>query len=153
MAQRIALVTGGMGGLGEAICMKLARMGIKVIVTYSPSNTKAADWLKDMASRDYHFHACPVDVADFDSCVQAVAKLQKEIGPIDILINNAGITRDMLAMRLKDEDWDAVLDTNLKAVFRMSRAVMRTMMKVLDPTACTSKPMKPITNPNVSPVM
>ena len=57
MTQRIALVTGGMGGLGEAICMKLARMGIKVVVTYSPGNTKYKDWLKDMEGRDYHFHA------------------------------------------------------------------------------------------------
>jgi len=93
--QRNAIVTGGMGGLGEAICMKLARMGIKVIVTYSPSNTKAADWLKEMAERDYHFHAYPVDVANFDSCASAIAKIQGEVGPIDILINNAGITRDM----------------------------------------------------------
>ena len=91
MKQRVAVVTGGMGGLGEAICMKLARMGIKVVVTYSPSNTKSEAWLKEMATRDYHFHGYPADVADFDSCAAAVAKIQKEIGPIDILINNAGI--------------------------------------------------------------
>ena len=63
MAQRIAVVTGGMGGLGEAICMKLARMDIKVVVTFSPSNTKSEAWLKEMAARDYHFHGYAADVA------------------------------------------------------------------------------------------
>ena len=75
MKQRIALVTGGMGGLGEAICMKLARMGIKVIVTYSPGNTKYQEWLKDMEGRDYHFHAYPCDVADDASCERMVAQV------------------------------------------------------------------------------
>src|ERR1700745_3672183 len=95
MAQRIALVTGGMGGLGEAICMKLEKMGITVVVTYSPGNTKHADWLKEMQAHGHKFPAYPCDVGDFDSCQKMVAQVHKEVGNIDILINNAGITRDM----------------------------------------------------------
>ena len=117
--QRIAVVTGGMGGLGEAICMKLARMGIKVVVTYSPTNTKSAVWLKEMEARDYHFRAYPVDVADFDSCAAAVAKIQNEVGPVDILINNAGITRDLTFKKMSKVDWTAVMSTNLDSVFNM----------------------------------
>ena len=129
MTQRIALVTGGMGGLGEAICMKLARMGIKVVVTYSPGNTKYKEWLKDMEGRDYHFHAYPCDVADFDSCHDAVAKISAEVGPIDILINNAGITRDMTFKRMTKADWDAVMHTNLDSVFNMTKQVMDGMVE------------------------
>src|SRR5690349_17936971 len=95
MGQRIALVTGGMGGLGEAICMKLEKMGIRVVVTYSPGNTKYKDWLKEMEGAGHKFEAFPMDVSDFDSCAKTVADIQKNVGPIDILINNAGITRDM----------------------------------------------------------
>jgi acetoacetyl-CoA reductase len=129
MAQRIALVTGGMGGLGEAICMKLARMGIKVIVTYSPGNTKHAEWLKDMAARDYHFTAYPCDVGDFDDCTRMVAQVAKDVGPIDILINNAGITRDMTFKKMTKVDWDAVMTTNLDSVFNVSKPVVDGMVE------------------------
>jgi acetoacetyl-CoA reductase len=129
MTQRIALVTGGMGGLGEAICMKLARMGIKVVVTYSPGNTKHAAWLKDMADRDYHFSAYPCDVADFDSCVKMVDQVTKEIGPIDILINNAGITRDMTFKKMTKPDWDAVMHTNLDSVFNVTKPIIDGMVE------------------------
>jgi acetoacetyl-CoA reductase len=129
MTQRIALVTGGMGGLGEAICMKLARMGIKVVVTYSPGNTKYRDWLKDMADRDYHFSAYPADVADYDSCVKMVDQVSKEIGPIDILINNAGITRDMTFKKMTKPDWDAVMHTNLDSVFNVTKPVVDGMVE------------------------
>src|SRR5881394_4327602 len=129
MAQRIALVTGGMGGLGEAICMKLARMGIRVVVTYSPGNNKHADWLKDMASRDYHFHAVACDVADFDSCQKMVDQVQKEVGPIDILINNAGITRDMTFKKMTQVDWHSVISTNLDSVFNVTKPVVDGMVE------------------------
>ncbi len=127
--KRNALVTGGMGGLGEAICMKLARMGINVLVTYSPNNTKAPDWLKEMADRDFHFHAYPVDVSDFDSCSAAIAKIQAEVGPIDILINNAGITRDMTFKKMTKVDWDAVIGTNLDSVFNMTKPIVDGMVE------------------------
>jgi acetoacetyl-CoA reductase len=129
MTQRIALVTGGMGGLGEAICMKLARMGIKVVVTYSPGNTKHAEWLKDMASRDYHFHAYACDVSDFEDCQKVEAQVAAEVGPIDILINNAGITRDMTFKKMGKVDWDAVMRTNLDSVFNMTKPVVDAMVE------------------------
>jgi acetoacetyl-CoA reductase len=129
MTQRIALVTGGMGGLGEAICMKLARMGIKVIVTYSPGNTKHAAWLEEMAGRDYHFSAYPCDVATFDSCVKMVEQVAREVGPIDILINNAGITRDMTFRKMTKVDWDAVIHTNLDSVFNVTKPIVDGMVE------------------------
>ena len=129
MTQRIALVTGGMGGLGEAICMKLARMGIRVVVTYSPGNAKYQEWLKDMEGRDYHFHAYACDVSDFDSCQAAVSRITAEVGPIDILINNAGITRDMTFKKMGKVDWDAVMRTNLDSVFNMSKPVVDAMVE------------------------
>src|SRR6185369_15901877 len=95
MAQRVAVVTGGMGGLGEAICIKLSKMGFTVVTTYSPGNKKSAEWLAEMKKEGHSFHAVPADVADFDSCAKAVKQVETEVGPIDVLVNNAGITRDM----------------------------------------------------------
>ncbi len=90
---RVALVTGGMGGLGEAICVKLAALGYTVVTTHSPGNAKAPEWLESMQKSGYKFHAYPCDVVDRDSCVACVAKVAKEVGPVDVLVNNAGITR------------------------------------------------------------
>jgi acetoacetyl-CoA reductase len=84
-----------MGGLGESISTKMHDAGYRVVVTYSPGNANADNWVKQMKARDYNFVAFPVDVADFDSCQQTMAKVQSQVGPVDILINNAGITRDM----------------------------------------------------------
>jgi acetoacetyl-CoA reductase len=126
--QRVAIVTGGMGGLGEAICTKLAKMGIKVVVTYSPTNTKSADWLAEMASNGFNFHAYAVDVADDKSCAEAVMKIQAEVGAIDILINNAGITRDMTFKKMTRVDWDAVMNTNLTSVFNMTKPIVDGMV-------------------------
>jgi acetoacetyl-CoA reductase len=129
MTQRIALVTGGMGGLGEAICMKLERMGIKVVVTYSPGNTKYKEWLKEMEGQGHLFSAYPCDVADFDSCQKTVAQVMKDLGPIDILINNAGITRDMTFKKMTKVDWDAVMKTNLDSVFNVTKPVVDGMVE------------------------
>jgi len=129
MTQRIALVTGGMGGLGEAICMKLARMGVKVVVTYSPGNVKYSAWLREMADRDYHFSAYPCDVADYEACAKMVDRVAKEIGPIDILINNAGITRDMTFRKMTKPDWDAVMRTNLDSVFNVTKPIVDGMVE------------------------
>jgi acetoacetyl-CoA reductase len=129
MAQRIALVTGGMGGLGEAICVKLDRMGIKVIVTYSPSNTKHGEWLSEMAGQGHKFFAYSCDVMDFDSCAQMVAQVVKDHGPVDILINNAGITRDMTFKKMTKPDWDAVMHTNLDSVFNVTKPVVDGMVE------------------------
>ena len=123
MAQRVAVVTGGMGGLGEAICVKLAQMGYRVVATYSPGNTKSGEWVKSMKDKGHEVHAVQVDVADFDSCAKAMAKIQSEVGPVDILVNNAGITRDTTFKKMGKPDWDAVLRTNLDSVFNMTKPV------------------------------
>ncbi|MFI4939536.1 MAG: acetoacetyl-CoA reductase [Burkholderiales bacterium] len=120
---RVALVTGGMGGLGEAVCIKLAALGYQVVTTYSPSNTNAAEWLASMRALDYNFRAYPCDVADYDSAQACVAQVQKEVGVIDILVNNAGITRDMTFRKMDKTNWDAVIRTNLDSVFNMTKPV------------------------------
>jgi acetoacetyl-CoA reductase len=120
----VALVTGGMGGLGEAICIKLAALGYKVVTTYSPSNTSVKDWLTKMHHLGYGFIGVPCDVTDFDSCKSCVAQVEKEVGPVDVLVNNAGITRDVTFKKMSKSDWDAVLHTNLDSVFNMTKQVM-----------------------------
>src|SRR5882672_10756394 len=95
MAKRVALVTGGMGGLGEAICIKLAEQGFAVVATYSSGNTRTEKWLGEMEARGFAIRAVQVDVGDYDSCQAMARKVTLEIGAIDVLVNNAGITRDM----------------------------------------------------------
>ena len=126
---RIALVTGGMGGLGEAICIKLAALGYKVVTTYSPGNTKAQEWLDGMNKMGYGFRAYPCDVADWDSAAQCVATVVKEVGPVDVLINNAGITRDMTFKKMDKPAWDSVIRTNLDSCFNMSKQVADSMVE------------------------
>jgi len=121
---RVALVTGGMGGLGEAICIKLAELSYKVVTTHSPSNKNSAEWLKSMKDMGNEFYAYPCDVADYDSCVSCVAQVVKDIGPIDVLVNNAGITRDTTFKKMTKADWDAVIHTNLDSAFNMTKQVM-----------------------------
>ena len=128
MAQRVAVVTGGMGGLGEAICIKLSKMGFAVVTTYSPGNKKSAEWLAEMKKNGYAFHAVPADVTDFDSCAKAVKQVETDVGPIDVLVNNAGITRDMTFKKMGKVDWAAVMQTNLDSVFNMTKAVLDDMV-------------------------
>jgi acetoacetyl-CoA reductase len=121
--KRTALVTGGMGGLGEAICIKLAAMGDTVVTTYSPGNTKAQVWLADMKAQGHTFYAFPCDVTDWNSCQACVQTVGAEVGPVDVLVNNAGITRDMTFKKMDRVNWDAVMHTNLDSVFNMSKQV------------------------------
>ena len=126
-AGQVALVTGASRGIGAAIAHELAARGLKVVGT-ATSDEGAARVSQALAA----FPGCKganLNVNDGAGVDALVDSIVKEHGGLQVLVNNAGITRDMLAMRLKDDDWDAVLDTNLKAVFRLSRAVMRTMMK------------------------
>ena len=127
MQGQVALVTGASRGIGRAIALELATRGMKVIgtATSEAGATAISEALAAHAgSKGVNLNVN--DAAGVDALVEAIVK---EHGALHVLVNNAGITRDTLAMRMKDDDWDAVLDTNLKAVFRLSRAVMRPMMK------------------------
>ncbi|MGF6981008.1 acetoacetyl-CoA reductase [Paraburkholderia atlantica] len=128
MTKRIAVVTGGMGGLGEAISTKLHDAGYAVVVTYSPNNAGAAAWLANMEAQGRSFLAYPVDVADYDSCQHCAAKIQFEVGPVDILVNNAGITDDMTLRKMNKVNWDAVIRTNLDSVFNMTKPLCEEMV-------------------------
>lgn len=124
---QVALVTGASRGIGAAIALELAVRGFKVVGTATTADG-AARITQALASHP-GCRGAALDVNDAKAAEALVEAIAKENGGLHVLVNNAGITRDQLAMRMKDEDWDAVVDTNLKAVFRMSRAVMRTMMK------------------------
>ncbi|KFI05176.1 beta-ketoacyl-ACP reductase [Massilia sp. BSC265] len=126
---RVALVTGGMGGLGEAVCIKLAALGYKVVTTYSPGNTKAESWLSQMKEQGYDFKAYPCDVSDYDSAQACVRQVEQDVGPVDVLVNNAGITRDMTFKKMDKPNWDAVMKTNLDSVFNMTKPVCDGMVE------------------------
>ncbi|HME38733.1 MAG TPA: acetoacetyl-CoA reductase [Steroidobacteraceae bacterium] len=128
-AKRIALVTGGMGGLGESICMKLAALGDTVATTYSLSSAKVEPWLASMKEQGYRFYAYPCDVVDWDSCQSCIRRLTEELGPVDVLVNNAGITRDMTFKKMDKVNWDAVMHTNLDSCFNMTKQVCDGMME------------------------
>jgi acetoacetyl-CoA reductase len=121
---RVSVITGGMGGLGESISTKMHAAGYRVVVTHSPGNTRAKNWLAEHSATGRNFSAYAVDVADFDSCKECVARVTKEVGPIDILVNNAGITKDTTFKKMSKADWDAVIRTNLDSVFNMTKQVM-----------------------------
>ena len=126
-AVRVALVTGASRGIGAAIALELARRGLKVIGT--ATTDEGAARIGEALSAHPGCRGARLDVNDAAATESLIDGIVKSEGGLHVLVNNAGITRDMLAMRLKDEDWDAVLDTNLKAVFRTSRAAIRPMMK------------------------
>ena len=127
--KRVALITGGMGGLGETISTKMVDAGYKVVVTFSPSNTKSTEWVAGMKANGYDITAVACDVADFDSCTHAVAEIQKKVGAVDILVNNAGITRDTTFKKMDKLNWDAVMRTNLDSLFNMTKQVADGMVE------------------------
>lgn len=127
--QRVVLVTGGMGGLGETISTKMADAGYRVAVTYSPGNTTHGEWVQQMKVRGYDILAVPCDVADIDSCAKAVAAVMEVAGPVDVLVNNAGITRDMTFKKMDKVNWDTVLRTNLDSLFNMTKQVADGMVE------------------------
>ena len=128
MSERVALITGGMGGLGETISRKMADAGYRVAVTYSPSNKTSVKWLAEMQESNYDFKAYQCDVTDFDACKACIDSVVSAVGPVDILINNAGITKDMTFRKMGKADWDGVLKTNLDSVFNMTKHVYDGMM-------------------------
>jgi acetoacetyl-CoA reductase len=126
---RVVLVTGGMGGLGETISTKMADAGYRVVVTYSPGNNKHVEWVAEMKKNGYDIVAVACDVADMDSCTKAVAQVHAKVGAVDVLVNNAGITRDMTFKKMDKVNWDAVMRTNLDSLFHMSKQVVDGMVE------------------------
>ena len=126
--KKVALVTGGMGGLGTAICRRLHDEGFQVAATYSPSNPTPEAWLAAQRDDGYRFDAYKVDVADYGDCEWMMQKLLSEMGRIDVLVNNAGITRDRSLRKMEPTDWHAVLRADLDSVFNMSKQAIEPMM-------------------------
>jgi acetoacetyl-CoA reductase len=128
MGQKIAYVTGGMGGIGTAICQRLHKDGFKVIAGCGPTRD-FSKWLGEQKDKNYTFYASCGNVGDWDSTVEAFAKAKAEHGPIDVLVNNAGITRDRMFLKMSREDWDAVIETNLNSMFNVTKQVVGDMVE------------------------
>ena len=126
---KCALVTGGSRGIGRAVCLELARQGARVAVNYAGNAAAAEETVQACAARGAEAFAVQADVADAAACEAMVKEVLARFGRLDILVNNAGVTRDGLMPMMKEADWDAVLDTNLKGAFHCMKAVYRPMMK------------------------
>ena len=129
MNEKIALVTGGGRGIGQAVSLRLASLGAKVIINYVSRPDAALETVERITKNGGRAEAVQFDVADFNGVQAAIKECVKREGRIDILVNNAGITRDGLLAMMKEDAWDAVLDTNLKGAFNCIKAVSRPMMK------------------------
>ncbi|WP_233836268.1 3-ketoacyl-ACP reductase [Paraburkholderia sp. ZP32-5] len=129
MANRIAYVTGGMGGIGTAICQRLHKENFTVIAGCGPNSARKARWLDEQKALGYNFVASEGNVADWESTVKAFEKVKKEVGEIDVLVNNAGITRDGMFRKMSHEDWVAVIDTNLTSLFNVTKQVIEGMVE------------------------
>lgn len=129
LQDQVALVTGASRGLGRAIALELASQGASVIVNYAGSEDKAKAVVEEIKALGQQAIAVRCNVANSDEVASMVKTAVEEFGKIDILVNNAGVTRDNLLMRMKEEEWDTVLDTNLKGVFLCTKSVTRPMMK------------------------
>ena len=125
---KIAYVTGGMGGIGTAICQRLHKAGFKVIAGCGPSRD-FKKWLDEQKALGYTFYASVGNVGDWDSTTAAFEKAIGEHGTIDVLVNNAGITRDRMFLKMTREDWDAVIDTNLNSMFNVTKQVVPGMVE------------------------
>ena len=128
MGQRVAYVTGGMGGIGTAICQRLHKEGFKVIAGCGPTRDYQK-WLDEQKALGYTFYASAGNVGDWNSTVEAFAKTKAEHGSIDVLVNNAGITRDRMFLKMTPEDWAQVIDTNLNSMFNVTKQVVSDMVE------------------------
>ena len=129
LKDKIALVTGGTRGIGREIAVTLAKEGANVAITYTSNEEKAFMVLEEIKTNGVNAIAVKANVVNNDEVLNMVKTVEEELGTIDILVNNAGITKDNLLIRMSEEDWDSVLDVNLKGVFLCTKAVARTMMK------------------------
>ena len=128
MAQKVAYVTGGMGGIGTAICQRLHKEGFKVIAGCGPTRD-FNKWLDEQKAKGFSFYASVGNVGEWDSTVEAFSKAKAEHGAIDVLVNNAGITRDRMFLKMTREDWDAVIETNLNSMFNVTKQVVGDMVE------------------------
>jgi acetoacetyl-CoA reductase len=128
-ANRVAVVTGGMGGLGEAICQKLHTTGYQVVTTYSPQNDNAQLWLQDQRASGFDFSAYMIDVSSYASCVAGAAAILNDTGRIDVLINNANITREVPLPKMTGENWSRIRQTDLDSLFNMTKQVLDGMLE------------------------
>ncbi|MCP3725133.1 3-ketoacyl-ACP reductase [Paraburkholderia sp. CNPSo 3272] len=128
MAKRIAYVTGGMGGIGTAICQRLHSDGFAVVAGCGPNSPRRERWLAEQAALGFSFTASEGNVADWESTEVAFAKVKKELGEIDVLVNNAGITRDGVFRKMSRENWNEVIATNLTSLFNVTKQVIDGMV-------------------------
>jgi acetoacetyl-CoA reductase len=128
MSQKVAYVTGGMGGIGTAICQRLHQDGFVVIAGCGPTRD-FNKWLDEQKALGFHFYASVGNVSSWESTVDAFSKAKAEHGPIDVLVNNAGITRDRMFLKMTRDDWDAVIDTNLNSMFNVTKQVVGDMVE------------------------
>ena len=128
MSQKVAYVTGGMGGIGTAICQRLHKEGFKVIAGCGPTRD-FKKWLDEQKAKGFTFYASVGNVGSWDSTVGAFSKAKAEHGPIDVLVNNAGITRDRMFLKMTREEWDAVIETNLTSMFNVTKQVVPDMVE------------------------
>jgi acetoacetyl-CoA reductase len=129
MSKRIALVTGGIGGIGSSICRQLSADGFTVVANYiAPENEKALLWLAAERAAGRDMHIAEGDVSSYDSCVAMVAKIKTDLGPVSVLVNNAGITKDGVFKKMPLENWMDVLNINLNSVFNVTRQVVDDML-------------------------
>src|ERR1700741_3739704 len=129
MSQRIAYVTGGMGGIGTSICQRLLKDGYKVVAGCRPNSPRRVTWLEQQKALGYEFVASEGNVGDWESTKAAFDKVKAEVGEIDVLVNNAGITRDVVFRKMTHEDWTAVIDTNLTSLFNVTKQVIDGMVE------------------------
>lgn len=126
---KVAIVTGASRGIGRAVAVALAKQGAKVVINFAGNSSAASEVLTEITQTGGEAILYQADIADGDAVEAMVKAAMDKFGRIDILVNNAGITRDNLLMRMKEEEWDAVIDTNLKGIFLTTKAVARIMMK------------------------
>ena len=126
--KRVVFVTGGMGGIGSAICRRLAGAGHTVVAGCLPGYERKDEWLSGMRKSGFRAHAAEGDVSDFDSCAEMFYSVHAVVGNVDVLVNNAGITRDSVFKRMTENDWRTVINTNLNSVFNVTRQVIDGMV-------------------------